>query len=117
MPAVARAGDVSATPGTTPVTGSTGTWTKQGEVNETKKTTFTSDGSAVVVKATCTFSYSGNTTSTPSSPVTDSSTVTLNPQSRKLTVGGDSPLVDGESAEDSYGNKLSVASSAAWSTS
>ena len=99
------------------MSGSTGTWTASPTITETTKTKFTSDGKAVVVEASCTFSYSGNTTSSPSSPVTYSSTVTLTPQSKKLTVGGSSPLVDGDEKQDSYGNKVSVSSSAAWSTS
>lgn len=115
MASVARAGDVSATPGTTPVTGSTGAWSA-GTISETTTSVFTSDRRAIVVEARCTFSYSGNTTSTPSSPVSQTSTVTLRPHTRALKVGGSPPLVDGDREQDSYGNALSVGSDATWST-
>lgn len=111
-PAVARSGDVSATAGTTAYSGATsGTWTAATPALTT--TTVLSCDGAVVTKATCSFSFSGTNGQ---SPVTGTSSVTLSPGRLALTVDGVSPLVDGDSAKDSYGNKLSVSSGAALTT-
>ena len=107
--AVARSGDVSAAAGATPYTGATsGTWTA-GTPELTTSGVLSSDGRAAVVKARCSFSFSGTNGQT---GVTGSSTVTLEPGGRALTAAGVCPLVDGDTAEDSFGNKVSVASDA-----
>jgi hypothetical protein len=114
---VARDGDVSASVGSLLPPGvAEGTW-QDGPVSVTKKPSFTSDGTALVVAASCTFTMpdakapNGNPVAVPPS------IVNLNPESRKLKVGGSSPLVDGDFDDDNYGNTVSVSSSAAWSTS
>lgn len=106
---VARAGDVTATVGQLPYSGATsGTWTA-GTVATTTATLASSDGAAVVVGASCTFSFNGTNGQ---SPVTGTSTVTLSPGPRVLTIGGVAPLVDGDSQQDAYGNTLRVGSTA-----
>ncbi|WOP18902.1 hypothetical protein [Raineyella sp. LH-20] len=105
---VAREGDVTATVGQLPYSGATsGTWTA-GTVASTTASA-SSDGAAVVVGASCTFSFNGTNGQ---SPVTGTSTVTLSPGPRVLTIGGVAPLVDGDSQQDAYGNTLRVGSTA-----
>lgn len=122
MKPVARAGDVSPTPSSatnypddkSPT--ATGSWAAAGNVSETPASGATSDGKKIIVSATCDFVFSG-TTKVDGAPFTSSppSTVTLSPASRTLKVGGD-PLVDGDEKTDTYGNKLSVSSTATWQT-
>jgi|tagenome__1003787_1003787.scaffolds.fasta_scaffold20890892_3 hypothetical protein len=108
--AVAWAGDVQATAGTTMFTGAdSGTWTA-GPVQETvseKLTTGNAAGSAkkVVTGATCTFTFSGKSGNLPAS---GTSTVQLTAGKPALTVAKDAPLVDGDSKSDTFGNELKV---------
>jgi len=111
---IARSGDVSAQAGSSMYTGATsGSWTA-GDLTLTTASLASSGGSKAVIKATCTFSFSG---SNGQSAVTGTSSVTLNPSSRLLTIGGTAPLVDGDSAKDDYGNTIKVSSSTLWKTS
>ena len=106
---VARSDDVSTLAGSTSYTGATsGSWTA-GDLTLTTASLASIGGSTVVTKAACTFSFSG---SNGQSAVTGTSSVTLNPSSRLLTIDGTSPLVDGDSAKDDYGNTIKVSSSA-----
>jgi hypothetical protein len=121
MNPVARSGDVSPTassatnyPNDTSPT-ATGSWAALGKVSETTVSVAESDSKAIVISATCQFSFTGtlkNGTSFTSPP----STVTLNPAMRKLKVGGSYPLVNGDEATDTFNNKLSVSSTATWRT-
>jgi uncharacterized protein YjdB len=121
MNPVARTGDVSATassaknyPNDTAPT-ATGSWAVLGKVFETPASVAESDARAIVISATCQFSFTGTTTSG-ASFTSPPSTVTLNPTTRKLKVGGSYPLVNGDEAPDAFGNKLSVSSTATWQT-
>ncbi|HEX5543342.1 MAG TPA: hypothetical protein VFX60_17610 [Micromonospora sp.] len=106
---VARPADVSATAGSSPYTGATsGTWTP-GTLQLTTSDVLSSDGHKVVVKVSCSFSFFGTDGQ---KSVNGSSTVTLEPGSRGLTAAGVCPLVDGDSAQDTFGNTVSVASDA-----
>ncbi|AEH10752.1 MULTISPECIES: hypothetical protein [Protofrankia] len=107
--AAARPTDVSATAGSSPYTGATsGTWTA-GTPQLTTSDVLSSDGQAIVVGASCSFTFSGTNGQT---NVNGSSTVTLEPGGRALTAAGVCPLVDGDSARDSFGNTVFVASNA-----
>jgi hypothetical protein len=113
---VAREGDVSATVGSTkPLGVADGTWQK-GQVSLTTKATVKSDEKAIVVGASCTFTMPDAKAQNGSAVTVQPSTVTLIPGSAKLNIGGSAPLLDGDSAEDMYGNKVSVTSDASWST-
>jgi hypothetical protein len=105
--AVATAADVSATAGTVPVTGSTGTWTA-GAIQVTTCDAVRTGGQ-IIREASCTFSYSGTTTSTPSSPVTATEDVKLTAATTVLTCG-QPVLVDGDKKVGAHGNQLKVAS-------
>lgn len=110
---VARTGDASATAGTgVPTTADSGTWTA-GPVDTKTTDLLSSDGRAVLVEASCTFSFSGTKGN---SAVADSSKVTLTPGSRTLTAGGVAPLVDGDSTKDDFGNTVKVSSDATAAT-
>jgi hypothetical protein len=106
---VARKGDVTATVGTMPYTGaSSGTWSP-GTLTVTTAPLASSDGNEVVVKAESSFTFlgsSGNTT------IKGDSSVVLSPGPQLLTIDGSAPLVHGDSAQDAYGNTVSVSSSA-----
>ena len=109
MPAKPAAGDgdVSATVGKKPFTGADkGTWTA-GRVQLTTYAKLKAGGKAVVHKAECTFSFSGTAGNT---TVSGSSTVTLTKTGRPLQKGQQSVLVDGDSATDDFGNKLTASS-------
>lgn len=120
MKPVARAGDVRATPGTSPnypnetAPTAAGTWSA-GTVSETTVAKAGSDGARVVHAASCTFTFNGSNTQS-GATVTVTSVVTLNPGSQVLQVGGSDPLVDGDEQRDVYGNTLRVSSSATWRT-
>jgi hypothetical protein len=121
MKPVARAGDVSATvssaknyPNDTSPT-ATGSWAVVSAVSETIVSVAGSDGKKIVRSATCQFSFTGTNTQSGAS-FTSSSTVTLTPATRKLKVGGSDPLVDGDEATDTFGNKVSVSCTATWRT-
>jgi hypothetical protein len=108
---VAVDGDVTATAGTTPgIEGSAGPpgWTA-GKVSYQTYSHLTVGGKEVAYEATCTFSYSGTTTSAPATAVgPKTADVTLKAKSTVLQNGSTKVLVDGDKEEDTYGNKLSV---------
>jgi hypothetical protein len=119
---VARAGDVQALassatnyPNDASPT-ATGTWAPLGPVTETTVQVAGSDGRRVVRSASCQFGFTGTNTQSGAAFTSPPSTVTLNPASRKLKVGGGDPLVDGDEARDAFGNQLRVSSSASWRT-
>ena len=122
MSALARAGDVKATastatnyPDDTAPT-ATGTWAVLGMVNETDVEVASSDGKRLVRSASCQFQFTGTPKSGSGSFTSPPSEVTLKPSSQRLKVVGSDPLVDGDEAKDTYGNKISVSSSATWRT-
>src|SRR4051794_17203930 len=99
-------GDVEATVATLVPSGSAGTWTA-GPIQYKTYDHLTVGGTKVAYEASCTFSYSGNTTSTPSSSVTASEDVTLSATGAVLEHGSSKVLLDGDSASGStYQNKL-----------
>jgi hypothetical protein len=119
---VARVGDVVATvsPATSfPTTGpptATGSWSAAGVV-PVPASGATAGAAKVLVGASCVFTFTGTTTSSPSSPFTSPpSTVTLTPRTRVLHRVEGAPLVNGDTASDAFGNKLTVASTATWRT-
>jgi hypothetical protein len=101
-------GDVSATAGTTPFTGAQGGTWAAGSVQLKTYAKLEAGGKPVVHQAECTFSFSGANAS--GAKVEGTSTVTLTEPGRPLQKGQQSVLVDGDSANDSFGNKLSVSS-------
>lgn len=123
--AIARSGDVRATPvvpappkglwpGATNGAWSIGTLAGTATVVElTTSDLVSSDGRSSVAKAVATFSFRGTDGT---NAVQGESTVTLQGGSPLVSLAGVAPLVDGDSAEDSYGNKLSVSSSATLAT-
>jgi hypothetical protein len=90
----------------------TGKWTA-GEVGETTDPKLSAGGAAVLHQATCTFSFTGSKGSSPPVTITDSATVTLSPQQTTLQGGQTAVLLDGDSAQDSFGNTLKVSVPAA----
>ncbi len=123
MRPVARAGDASATastaksyPNDTSPT-ATGQWKTAGPVSETPVAGAQSDGKKIITSAACSFVFTGNLTSPGNLSFTSPpSKVTLTPASRILKAGGSDPLVDGDEAADTFGNKVSVSSTATWQT-
>jgi hypothetical protein len=107
-PSVAREGDVSATPGTTPYTGAAkGEWTA-GTVTYTSYEKVVSGGAKAISKAECTFSFSGSTSG--GSAVSGTETVTLEAQPTKLQKSDAGVIVDGDSATGTFGNTLTASS-------
>ena len=82
----------------------TGAWAAV-KVVETTDPKLTVGGDAVVHKATCTFTFTGSKGNT---AVADTSTVTLSPHRTTLESGQAAVLLDGDSANDSFGNTLTV---------
>ena len=110
LKSVAVQGDASASAGSAMYTGATsGSWTA-GPVTETKYDVLTSGGKKVIYKAECSFSFVGENSG--GSAVTGESSVTLEASGTGLQGGSTFVLVDGESANDSYGNTVSVSASA-----
>ena len=105
-------GDVVATPDSAPFPGSNAKW-KAGPVSYKTYSHLKVGGKAVAYEATCTFSYSGSTTSAPSSPVSGSEDITLKAGTTVLEHGSSKVLVDGQSetGKTSPSNKLEVKSS------
>jgi hypothetical protein len=102
---VAVVGDVSATAGTLPFTAAdSGTWTP-GSISYTSYPTLRSGGAAVIWKATCTFTFSGQNSG--GGKVEGSETVTLEAASRTIQPGH-FVLVDGDREESGYQNVLAV---------
>lgn len=117
---MARAGDPVATASTLteyPLTGdsATGAWVAA-PVSETTTPHTRVDGRAVVVEATCTFTFTGSLKSN-GAAYTTISDVTLSPASRVLRSGGDRPLVVGDSAQDTHGNRVEVTAAGTLTTS
>ena len=105
---VAVEGDVLAQPGTTPAPGAaSGVWTP-GQVNYTSYAFLTVNGVAVIYEASCTFSFSGTSPPPASSAVTDSSDVKLSAGGTVLMASQNNVLLNGDSANDDFGNKLEV---------
>ena len=110
---VAVQGDVQAEAGSVAFEADTdqaGSWSA-GPVVDTVYDHLTVDGTSVVYKSECTFTYAGGTTSTSGSPVPvppATETVTLTAGSTVLQSGSDSVIVDGDEEESSYGNKLNA---------
>lgn len=98
--------------GTSPFTGFDpgGTWAQVSLVVQTRPEV-TVGGAATAWKATASFAYTGSvsgaapTTSPPTPPLV------LSGSSTALTVAGQPLLRDGDRAEDSYGNKITVSAS------
>ena len=110
LKALAVLGDTSATPGgSAGPEGSVGVWTP-GAVSESSYTQMTNHGPDVIHKAECTFRYVG-AKSNPGD-TTAESTVTLSASATVLRVDGGGVLLDGDTAQDSWGNTLSVSASA-----
>jgi hypothetical protein len=103
---IAVEGDVSATPGNTPYTGAeSGSWTA-GTITYQGYDPLTIGGTRVVREASCTFSFSGASSS--GATITGTETVTLSASATKLQGGSSNLLVDGDSEVGSYGNELLV---------
>lgn len=106
--AVAVNGEITATAGNTPYPpAAIGTWTA-GPVVQVSHAKLAVGGKAVLLQATCTFTFTGQTSSIPPAPVAGVEVVVLSPGSTILLSGATSVLVDGDSAEGTYGNKLEV---------
>ena len=120
-PAVARVGDARATPSTSKnypndaAPTATGTWAATAPPVETPLPVPTSGTTALIAQASCTFLFTGKTSA--NTPFTSPpSPVLLKPGSRVLRIGTAGPLVDGDTAEDTFGNTVSVSSTATWRT-
>jgi hypothetical protein len=108
---VAKAGDIKATAGTTMFSPAvSGKWTA-GPVTVTTYSKLKTGGSPVAHKAECTFSFTGTGPSPASAPVSGTSKVTLTAKTTRLQKGKSNVIVDGDSAQDSYGNKLETSAS------
>lgn len=68
-------------------------------------------GSPVIYQASCTFSFSGTTSSTPPVTVTGTDMVTLSPSTTKLQKNENNVLRDGDSITSIYGNEISISAS------
>ncbi|MFJ8675629.1 hypothetical protein [Streptomyces sp. NPDC093589] len=105
---VAVQGEVSATAGQKPFEGAdSGNW-KAGAAAETASGTLSLDGAFVLHGASCTFTFNGKVGQ---SPVAGSSTVELKPTTDKLLADGTGVLLDGDAAQDTYGNTLKASAS------
>ena len=119
---VARVGDVTVTtsaatsyPNDAAAT-ATGSW-GAADVVPTPAAGAMSGEEAVLVGASCVFTFTGTTTSTPSTAFTSPpSTVTLTPGVRALRLAERSPLVNDDTSSDTFGNTLKVESTATWRT-
>jgi hypothetical protein len=118
---VARAGDVQATPSsgtdypnaTSPT--ATGSWAA-GTISLTTVSVAQSDSKDIVTTASCQFVFTGTNSQSGATFTSSPSTVTLTSVVRKLQVNSSYPLVNGDQATDSFGNRLSVSSIAKWQT-
>ncbi|MCF2872543.1 hypothetical protein L0664_15815 [Octadecabacter sp. G9-8] len=110
LKALAVVGDTSATAGgPAGPDGSAGAWTPR-TVSESSYTQMTNHGPKVIFEAECTFDYLGTKTNT--NDTVGDSTVTLTASSSVLRVDGGDVLLDGDTAQDSWGNTLTVSASA-----
>jgi hypothetical protein len=107
---IAVKADVSTEPaqGTSPFTGydGGGAWT-QITVTVLTRPVLRSGGAEVAWKATASFQYAGTVGGNPAPPG-GPSTVTLTGSSTTLTAEGQPLLRDGDTAQDSFGNKIKV---------
>jgi len=105
---VAVAADISVSPGVVLCLGAAkGAW-KAGPVTVSTYRSLTVGGAETAWEARCTFTFTGTGPSPSEAEVTDSSDVTLTATAKKLLGGGNYVLVDGDRAQDEYGNTLSV---------
>jgi hypothetical protein len=102
--AIAVDGDVTATAGTTDVSGYKGSWTA-GSVSCVPHPKMKINGTNIIYEASCTFSYTGANNS---GSTTASETVTLSASKTTVSSNGNYVLLDGDSEEGTYGNKLEV---------
>ncbi|RUN74795.1 hypothetical protein EJC47_19765 [Sphingomonas sp. TF3] len=103
---VAVEGDVSPSPGTTPYSPAvSGAWSP-GAVTYTKYDKLTVGGAKTVWQAKCTFSFAGSDAN--GVAVAGTSNLTLTAGSTKLQGGSSNVLLNGDTANDSYGNTLTV---------
>lgn len=102
-------GGVTATAGTTMFTGAdSGAWTA-GAVTYQSYPNLTINGVPAIYQASCTFTFSGLSSS--SAPVTGAETVTLTASATLMQGGLSNVLVDGDQATGTYGNQLTAQSS------
>jgi hypothetical protein len=114
----AKAGDIKATAGTTMYSPAvTGSWVAGPVQPVTGYAKLTTGGSQVVHEAKCTFSFTGTGPSPGNAPVSGTSTVTLSGKTTKLQKGKSNVIHDGDSEQDSYGNKLEAQASGKLKTS
>lgn len=108
----AVAGDVAATAGSgLPDAAGGGTWTA-GTPSVTTASRARIAGRPVALAAECTFAFLGKAKGDPASPVTDRSTVKLDPPPTLLRAGA--PILrDGDTAQDRFGNTLAVTATGA----
>ena len=117
MQRIARRGDVGATASvqkTFAAASATGAWAA-GSVVEVTAPPAAAQGKTVVTSASCLFTFEG--TLPDGKPFRTTSTISLAAAPHPLRVGGRHPLVDTDSDQDSWGNRLRVSSSATWRTS
>lgn len=108
---VAVSADISAAPGSALYTGAAkGTWTA-GPVTVSTYRKLTIGGAETAWEARCTFTFAGFGPTPAENPVSGSSNVTLTATAKKLQGGGNHVLVNGDRAQDGYGNTLSVSAS------
>ena len=105
---VAVGGEVIATVGKTfYAPADAGAWTP-GPVTYETHVKLKVGGTLAIMKATCTFSFSGTDSKAQGALVPGTSTVELKAKSTKLNQSGKGMLLAGDSAKDSYGNTLTV---------
>lgn len=100
-------GEVSATPGTTPLKpADKGLWSA-GPVTTTpyQKLLAGGRGKNTISQAKCTFTFAGTDSKSNNAPVSGTEVVTLVAKQTKLTSGG-SVLVSGDEEQGQHGNKL-----------
>lgn len=104
---VAVQGEIKATPGTIPFPpANTGSWRAE-PVKEVIHSTLKVKGKPVVLEATCTFTFSGF--SSTGATVTGSEEVKLSPTTKVLLKSSTFVLVDGDMQIGQFGNQLATA--------
>lgn len=107
---VAVDGDANASAGSKNfVDTATGSWTA-GPVTVSAYDQLSAGGTKVIYKAECSFTYQGSDNSS-GATVPGESSVTLEASGTTLQGGDTFVLVDGDSAEDEFGNKIEVSAS------
>lgn len=98
-------------PGTTPFPpAANGAWTA-GPVSEVPDPKLQIRGSPALNQATCTFTFSGATSSTPPVSVAGTSVVVLMAGATKLVGASGHVLVTGDQHSDAFGNRLAAQAS------